>query len=119
MPDKIIVYEKPTWTKCREADRLLRESGIEFEKVNFHAERFDEATLREVIRKTGLAPRELLRTGEATYKRLDLGGRELSDDEVIRLMAAHPELIQRPIVVRGDRAVLARPAEKIREVMDS
>ena len=62
----------------------------------------------------GVSPRELLRTGEAVYRELNLGRRELSDDELIRLMAEHPDLIQRPIVERGERAVLGRPADKIR-----
>ena len=65
----------------------------------------------------GIAPRELLRTGEAVYRELDLGRRELSDDELIRLMAEHPDLIQRPIVERGDRAVLGRPTERIKDLL--
>jgi arsenate reductase len=118
MSEKIVVYEKPTCTKCREADRLLRESGAAYEKVNFHAERFDAETLREVIAKTGLSPRELLRKNEPAYRELGLGEREVSDDELLDLMVAHPELIQRPIVVRGDRAVLGRPTENIRELLE-
>lgn len=73
--------------------------------------------LRELIRKMGIRPRELLRTGEPVYKELDLGKRELSDDEIVRLMAEHPDLIQRPIVERGDRAVLGRPTERIKELL--
>jgi len=65
----------------------------------------------------GIKPRELLRTGEAVYRELGLAGREVSDDELIRLMAAHPDLVQRPIVERGDRAVLGRPTENIRELL--
>jgi arsenate reductase len=65
----------------------------------------------------GIEPRELLRTGEAVYKELGLGGRELTNDEIIRLMAEHPALVQRPIVERGDRAVLGRPTEKIKELL--
>ena len=65
----------------------------------------------------GTRPRELLRTGEAVYKELGLGRREFSDDELIRLMAEHPDLIQRPIVERGDRAVLGRPTERIRDLL--
>ena len=65
----------------------------------------------------GIKPRELLRTGEPVYKELGLGKRELSDDEIIRLMAEHPDLIQRPIVERGGRAVLGRPTERIRELL--
>src|ERR671916_2276420 len=98
-------------------DRLLRESGIAYEKVNYYVEPLGEAKLRELIGKMGIKPRELLRTGEAVYKELGLGRRELSDDELIRLMAEHPDLIQRPIVERGDRAVLGRPTERIRELL--
>ncbi len=65
----------------------------------------------------GIKPRELLRTGEAVYKELGLGSRELSGEEIIRLMSQHPELIQRPIVERGDRAVLGRPVERVRELL--
>ena len=65
----------------------------------------------------GITPRELLRTGEAVYKELGLGQREASDEELIRIMAENPDLIQRPIVERGDRAVLGRPTEKIKELL--
>jgi arsenate reductase len=115
--DRITVYEKPTCTKCREADQLLRESGFDYEKVNYYLEPIGEAKLRELLAKMGTRPRELLRTGEAVYRELELGKRELSDDELIRLMAEHPDLIQRPIVERGDRAVLGRPTEKIKELL--
>jgi arsenate reductase (glutaredoxin) len=117
MEDTITVYEKPTCTKCREADRLLRGSGVDFEKVNYYLEPIGEEKLRELIAKMGISPRELLRTGEAVYKELGLSKREVSDDELIRLMAENPDLIQRPIVERGDRAVLGRPTERIRELL--
>ena len=117
MTDKITVYEKPTCTKCREADRLLRESGVDFDKINYYLEPIGEKKLRELIAKMGIKPRELLRTGERVYKDLNLGKRELSDDEIIRLMVKHPDLIQRPIVERGERAVLGRPTEKIKELL--
>ena len=90
---------------------------MDFEKVNYYLEPIGEAKLRELIAKMGVAPRELLRTGEAAYRELGLGRRELADDELIRLLAEHPDLIQRPIVERGDRAVLGRPTEKIRELL--
>jgi arsenate reductase len=76
-----------------------------------------EGKLRELIKKMGLAPRELLRAGEAVYKELGLGKRELSDDEIIRLMVEHPDLLQRPIVERGDRAVLGRPIENLARLL--
>ncbi len=65
----------------------------------------------------GIQPRELLRTGEPVYKELGLDGRDVSDDELVRLMSQHPELIQRPIVERGPRAVLGRPVENVRELL--
>ena len=90
---------------------------MDFEKVNYYVEPLGEAKLRELIGKMGIAPRELLRTGEAVYKELGLSRRELSDDELIRLMAEHPDLVQRPIVERGGHAVLGRPTEKIKELL--
>lgn len=114
MKDKITVYQKPTCSTCREADRMLREAGYDYDRVNYYLEPLGEAKLRELIGKMGIAPRELLRTKEHIYRDLNLGKQELSDDEIIRLMAEHPDLIQRPIVERGERAVLGRPVEKIK-----
>ncbi len=117
MDDSITVYEKPTCTKCREVDRLLRESGIEYEKVNYYLEPLGEEKLRELIFKMNITPRDLLRKSEAIYRELQLGNKEFTDDEIITQMAAHPDLIQRPIVERGERAVLGRPTENIRELL--
>jgi arsenate reductase len=65
----------------------------------------------------GLKPRELLRTKEEIYKTLRLGERQRSDDAIVDAMIAHPDLIQRPIVENGSRAILARPAERLREIL--
>ena len=64
-----------------------------------------------------LAPRDILRTREAVYRELGLGQGEFSDDEIIKLMLRHPDLIQRPIVERGKRAALGRPVERIKELI--
>ena len=64
-----------------------------------------------------ISPRDLLRTSEAIYRERNLGKSTFSDDEIIALMLEHPGLIQRPIVERGERAVLGRPVENIKEVM--
>lgn len=98
-------------------DRLLRESGVEFEKVNYYIKPLTEKKLRELLRKMNLGPRDLLRKSEAVYKELDLGNREVPDAELIALMIEHPDLIQRPIVERGDRAVLGRPVENIKALL--
>jgi arsenate reductase len=117
MRDKITVYEKPTCTKCREMDRFLRESNVDFSKVNYYLEPLSEKKLRELIGKMGVAPRELLRKSESIYRELGLGKKELTDDEIISLMVKHPDLIQRPIVERGDRAVLGRPTENVKVLL--
>jgi arsenate reductase len=98
-------------------DRLLRESGVDFEKVNYYIEPLTDEKLRELLKKMKLAPRDILRTGEAVYKELELGKREVSDEELIALMVKHPDLIQRPIVERGNRAVLGRPVENVKEIL--
>jgi arsenate reductase len=64
-----------------------------------------------------LAPRDILRTGEAVYRELGLGKTEFSDDELIALMLKHPDLIQRPIIERGEKAVLGRPVENVRALL--
>ncbi len=117
MSDKITVYEKPTCTKCREMDRFLRESNVDFNKVNYYLEPIGEQKLRELIMKMGIAPRELLRKSESVYRELGLGKKEFSDDEIISLMVKHPDLIQRPIVERGDRAVLGRPTGNVEPLL--
>jgi arsenate reductase len=100
-------------------DKLLRESGVDFERVNYFIEPVGETKLRELIAKMKISPRDLLRKNEASYRELDLGSRTLSDDETIKLLVEHPELLQRPIVERGQRAVLARPAERLKEFLDA
>ncbi len=117
MADKITVYEKPTCTKCREMDKLLRESGIPFEKVNYYIEPLSRKKLTELLRKMDLKPRDLLRKSEPVYKELGLAKDKFSDSELIGLMVEHPDLLQRPIVERGDRAVLGRPTENVKELL--
>ena len=115
---KITVYEKPTCTKCRELDRLLRENEVDFQKVNYYLEPLSKKKLRELLKKMGIAPRELLRTTEPVYRELGLAKGEFSDEQLISLMVEHPDLIQRPIVERGERAILGRPVENVKPLLD-
>ena len=117
MSDKVTVYQKPTCTKCRQTLARLNECGVEFEAVNYYETPLTEAGLRELVNKLGIAPRELLRKDEAVYRELGLARLDAPDDELIRLMVAHPDLMQRPIVVRGDKAVLARPIENLDKLL--
>ncbi len=117
MTDKITVYEKPTCTTCRQMDRLLRESGVDFEKINYYIKPLTKKKLRELLRKMEISPRELLRKGEPIYRELELGNTDLTDEQLISLMIEHPDLIQRPIVERGNRAVLGRPVENVKTLL--
>jgi arsenate reductase len=112
----LIVYEKPTCTTCRQLFELLAERGIEAERIDYHVTGLTEAEIRDLLAKANAGPRDVLRVREPAYAER-VAGRNLSDDELIALMAEHPELVQRPIVVRGDRAVLARPVERVLELL--
>jgi arsenate reductase (glutaredoxin) len=117
MPD-LTVYEKPTCTTCKNLYTVLTERGVDFERVNYHVDPLPEAKIRDLIAKTGGTAHDVLRKKEPVYKELGLDQREVSDDELIGLMAEHPQLLQRPIVERGNRAVLARPVERALELLD-
>jgi arsenate reductase len=98
-------------------DKLLRESGIPYDKVNYYNEHLTRKKLTELVRKMNVKPRDLLRKSEPLYKELGLANDEFSDSELIDLMIEHPDLLQRPIVERGDRAVLGRPIENVKELL--
>ena len=113
----LVVYEKNTCTTCRKLAELLAGRGIDFETVEYHVEGLSEDKLRDLLGKAGLRPGDVLRTREPLVAELGLDGELPPDDELIALMAEHPVLVQRPIVERGDRAVLARPVENVLELL--
>jgi arsenate reductase len=114
---RIIIYQKPTCSTCRQAVQLLHASGQPFTLVNYYKQRFTKTQLKQLLRKAGLSPKDVLRTKEDVYKELGLAKATLKDDELIDLMVAHPDLLQRPLVEKGDKALLARPADKVRGVL--
>ena len=114
---KIVVYQKPTCTTCRQVHAALKESGVDFEAVDYYTDPIPKTKLRELLKKMGIPARELLRTKETAYKALRLAERELSDDEIVDLMVKNPDLIQRPIVEKGSKAILARPADRLKEIL--
>jgi arsenate reductase len=85
---------------------------VDYRAINYLTEPLSVDALKQLLRSAGLRPQGALRTNEEAYRQF-VAGRDLSDDEIVRIMADHPELIQRPIVARGDKAVLARPAERL------
>lgn len=114
---KITVYQKPTCTTCRQVYQALKDSGVEMEAVNYYIEPLSEAKLKELVKKMGIRASELLRKKEDIYKKLKLSESELSDEEAIKLMVKHPDLMQRPIVEKGSKAILARPAKRLKEIL--
>jgi len=114
----ITVYEKRSCSTCRTLFTLLTERGIDFERVEYHVEGLDEPKIRELLAKAGISAREALREREPLVVQLGLAREDISDDELVPLMAEHPQLLQRPIVERGDRAVLARPIERVLLLLD-
>ena len=104
---KITVYEKPTCTTCRNLTKLFIDNGVDWDKVNYFVDPFTVDGLTELIAKTGERPIKITRGAAATGLTEDT-----PDAEVIKAMVADPNLIQRPIVEVGNKAVLARPIEK-------
>ena len=96
--------------------QLFHEQNIDTTRVNYFNQLFTIEKLGELIAKTGLNPFEFLRKGEAVFKELKLS-KETPDDEIIKAMIKHPNLLQRPIVEVGDKAILARPIEKALELI--
>ena len=114
MSEAITIYEKPTCSTCREADKILRESGVDYDKINYYVEPLSATKIEELIKKMGITARQLLRTKDPLFAELNLANPDLPEKQIIELMAKHPDLIQRPIVERGSKAVLGRPVENIK-----
>lgn len=114
---KITIYQKPTCTTCRQVYQALKESGVEMEAVDYYIEPLSESKLKELVKKMGVKAPELFRKKEEIYKKLKLDEKEVPEDEAIKLMVKHPDLMQRPIVENGSRAILARPAERLKEIL--
>ena len=91
------------------------EKGVEFETVNYIEKPLSAGGLKQLLQQAGLKPNDVLRTKEEAYRE-HVAGKNLSDSQLLALMTRYPELIQRPIVVRGGRAVLAREVEKLSEL---
>lgn len=114
----ITIYHNPHCSKSRATLALLTGRGLEPEIIRYLETPPDAGTLAELGRKLGLPPRRFVRTGEAVWKELGLDIDEVDDAELLELMHQHPILIQRPIVVAGDRARIGRPPEAVLEIID-
>ncbi|UII25153.1 arsenate reductase (glutaredoxin) [Fulvivirga maritima] len=111
----LTIYHNPRCTKSRETLQLIEEHGDMVEVVEYLKMPPSKADLEKIVEKLGIKPHDLIRTGEAIYKE-KYKGSELSDDEWLQAMEEHPKLIERPIVIKGDKAIIGRPPEKVKEL---
>lgn len=112
----ITIYHNPRCTKSREGLCLLEELNEEFIIRKYLEEPFSKTELKDVIKKLNIKPIELVRTKEKIWIN-QFKNKELSDDELITILIENPKLIERPIIVKGNKAVIARPKEKIQEIL--
>ena len=113
----LTLYHNPRCSKSRGALELLEARGLAPTIVRYLETPPDAATLEQLLAKLGIGARQLLRTGEDEYKALDLANPALNDAQLIKAMVEHPKLIERPILVAGDKAVIGRPPEKVLEIL--
>ncbi len=110
--ETIAIYYNPRCSKCRDVAALVSEQGYNTELVKYLDIPPNKKELSELLHKLGMKPLELIRKGEEVFKQ-HFVGRTLSDDEWLDALVAYPMLMERPIVVRGEKAIMARPAEKV------
>ncbi|WP_323789022.1 arsenate reductase (glutaredoxin) [Psychroserpens sp.] len=113
----ITIYHNPRCSKSREGLQVLEDSGKNFEIVKYLDEPISEATLKEIINLLGIKPIELVRKNEAIWKS-EYKGKDLVDDNIISAMVKHPKLIERPIVVANKKAVIGRPVDNIKSLIE-
>lgn len=116
MPKKIKIYHNPRCSKSREALAVLKEKGYEPEIVEYLKTILTFKEIKDILMKLNMKPLDIVRKGEELYKK-KLKGKNFTEDEWIKILSEHPELIERPIIIKGNRGVLARPIENISELI--
>lgn len=114
---KVVIYYNSRCRKSREALQILHEKGIDPEVRHYLDEPPTRIELAEILRKMGKKPRDIFRKSEPLYKDLGLKNKDLTDDDLLDYLHQYPILIERPIVVRGQRAVLGRPPEDVKKII--
>lgn len=112
----ITIYHKPTCSTCRHVIKLVEKSGQPFTAINYYENPFSKSTLKGLLKKAGLKSSDIIRTKEEIYKKLNLQQSQFTDDELLDLLIKHPDLIQRPLVKKGDHVILARPPERVSKI---
>ena len=113
----VVIYHNPRCMKSRETMKLLQDKGVKPQVIEYLKTPPSATELKELLSKLGIAPRQLLRKGEAPYKDLKLADAKISDSAIIKAMVDNPVLIERPIVVNGKKAALGRPPESVLKIL--
>lgn len=112
----IKIYHNPRCSKSRQGLQILEESGVAFKTVKYLDTSLSKSELMEILKILDISPKDLVRKGEAVWKE-NYKGKSLSDQEVIEAMVAHPKLIERPIVISGNKGIIGRPPENIKSIL--
>ena len=114
---KAVIYHNSGCSKSRETLQILQDSNIEPEIIDYLKTPPSAQALKRIVEMLGVSARDLLRRTEEVYKQADLDNDSLSDDDIINAIVEHPALLQRPIVICGDRAVIGRPPTLVLEII--
>jgi arsenate reductase len=117
MSEQTIIYHNPRCSKSRATLELLESKGEQPEVIKYLETPPSKATLKQVLSFLSLSPRELMRKGESEYKELSLDDASLTEDELLDAMVANPRLIERPIVVKNNKAAIGRPPESVLDIL--
>ncbi|MFT5502732.1 MAG: arsenate reductase [Gammaproteobacteria bacterium] len=118
MPDnQPIIYHNPRCSKSREALKILEDNGHLPEIIEYLSEPHSTDQIRDLISMLGISPRDILRTGEEAYKALNLADVSISDNDIISAICQYPALLERPIVINGQKAVIGRPPVRIIDIL--
>ncbi len=113
----ITIWHNPRCSKSRATLAILEEKGVGFEIVPYLDSSPSKVEIEKVLSVLGIEPRDLMRKGEAVYKENSLGNPDLSKDQLIAAMVAHPILIERPVVINGDKVAIGRPPESVLNIL--
>jgi len=113
----VTIYHNPRCSKSRQTLALIEGKGVTPKIVDYLESPPSVQELKAILKKLGLKPRDIVRKGEAVYAELGLKDKDVSDDELLALMAENPILIERPIVVSGDKAAMGRPPEAVLKIL--
>ncbi|WP_020408277.1 arsenate reductase (glutaredoxin) [Hahella ganghwensis] len=113
----LTIWHNPRCSKSRQTLALIEESGTDANVVKYLETPPSAEEIKDTLKKLGISARELLRKGEEEYKALNLANSELSEEELIQAMVKAPKLIERPVVIKGSKAVLGRPPENVKSLL--